>query len=165
MRRWLKVRLDLHAPGRVIHRRGVHYLLVSVQAVKPDGERYQSTRDDYEWLNDRVGKAARWLPYIDFERIVDERNEEAIRVRHSRALPPASGAAVLTGYDGVTLPEPLSVDVAKPYPFLSNLQAEQRFCFAVFGEKSSLSPTQAVRRAAQGRPVHRGRRTERGAGL
>ena len=36
--RWLKVRLDLHAPGRVIHLRGVHYLLVAVQAVKPDGD-------------------------------------------------------------------------------------------------------------------------------
>lgn len=29
--RWLKVRLDLHAPFRVIHLRGVHYLLVAVR--------------------------------------------------------------------------------------------------------------------------------------
>ena len=80
------VRLDLHAPGRVTYLRGVHYLLVSVQAVKPDGERYRNTRDDYEWLNDRVGKAARWLRYIDFERVVDERNSEANK------SPPSSNA-------------------------------------------------------------------------
>jgi hypothetical protein len=55
--RWLKVRLDLHAPGRNIHLRGVHYLLVAVQAKKPDGGPYENTKADYCWLNDRVAKA------------------------------------------------------------------------------------------------------------
>ena len=53
--------------------------------------------------------------------------------------PPTSGAAVTTGYDGVTLPAPLSIDRAQPYPLL-DLQGEQKYCFAVFGEKSSLAP-------------------------
>jgi hypothetical protein len=141
--RWLRVRLDLHAPLRVIHLRGVHYLLVSVQATKPDGSPYQNSRDDYQWLNDRVGKPARWLRYIEFDRIIDERNEEAIISRRPRLLPPETGAAVSTGYDGLVLPEPVSIEPARPYPSLSNFRGEQRFCFAVFGEKSSLSPVLA----------------------
>ena len=44
--RWLKVRLDLHAPFRVIHLRGVHYLLGRGAAVTPDGQPYQNPKDD-----------------------------------------------------------------------------------------------------------------------
>ena len=138
--RWLMVRLDLHAPGRVIHLRGVHYLLVAVQARKPDGTPYENTREDYEWLNDKVGKAARWTRYIDFERIIDERNEEAIIARQPRIAAPIRTAYVSTGYTALTLPEPIKVWRAGPRPLLSGFQPEQKFCFAVFGEKSSLSP-------------------------
>ena len=138
--RWLKVRIDLHAHFRVIHLRGVHYVLVSVQAVKPDGTPYMNTKKDYEWLNDRVGKPARWLRYIPFDSIIDERNEEAIISRAPRLPPPETGAAVSTGYDGPILPESVSIEPAVPSPSLSNFRGEQRFCFANFGEKSSLSP-------------------------
>ena len=138
--RWLMVRLDLHAPGRVIHLRGVHYLLVAVQARKPDGAPYENTREDYEWLNDKVGKAARWTRYIDFERIIDERNEEAIIGRQPRVAAPIRTAYVSTGYTALALPEPIKVWRAGPRPLLSGFHAEQTFCFAVFGEKSSLSP-------------------------
>lgn len=141
--RWLKVRLDLHVSLRVIHLRGIHYLLVAVQATKPDGAPYQNNRDDYQWLNDKVGKAARWLRYIEFDRIVDERNEEAVISRAPRLMLPETGAAVSTGYEGLVLPEPVSIEPARPYPGLSNFRGEQRFCFAVFGEKSSLSPVLA----------------------
>ena len=51
--------------------------------MKPDGTPYENTKADYFWLNDRVAKAARWLRYIAFDRIIDERNEEPVfkRVR------------------------------------------------------------------------------------
>jgi hypothetical protein len=139
--RWLRVRLDLHAYGRIIHIRGIHYLLVAVQVTKPDGTRYENTKKDYEWLNDRVAKAARWLRYVGFDEIVDERNEEAVRVRAERVLTPISVAYVTTGYAGstVVLPEPLAIHRAEPRPILSGFDPKQRFCFAVFGEKSSLN--------------------------
>lgn len=137
--RWLMVRLDLHAPLRLIHLRGVHYLLVSVQAVKPDGQPYQNTKDDYWWLNDRVAKAARWLRYISFDRIVDERNEEAVISRAPRITAAISSATISTGYNGVVLPEPLSISRPEPHPRLSGFQLEQKYCSAAFGEKSSLS--------------------------
>ncbi len=139
--RWLLVKLDFFAPRRVIHLRGVHYLLVATQSLKPDGARYQNTKADYFWLNDRASKAARWLRYVDFERIVDERNEEAVIARAPRARTPSSVAIVLTGYNNnnVMLPEPLAVHRAKLNAGLVHFQPEQRYAFAVFGEKSSLN--------------------------
>ena len=106
---------------------------------EPDGQPYQNTKDDYFWLNDRVAKAARWLRYIPFDRIVDERNEEAVVARAPRTHAAISAAYVTTGYNGVALPNPLTIYRARPLPLLSGFRAEQRFCFAVFGEKSSLS--------------------------
>ena len=140
--RWLRVRLNLHAPGRIIHLRGIHYLLVGVQAIKPDGTRYENTKADYFWLNDRVAKAARWLRYIGFDDIVDERNEEAIKVHRShKSTLPMGFAYAVTGYDGRhhLLPAPMSIDRATLSPGLSGFQPERRFCFVAFGEKSSLA--------------------------
>ena len=37
--------------------------------MKPDGEIYRNTDDDWMWLSEIAGKAARWLGYIPFERI------------------------------------------------------------------------------------------------
>ena len=137
--RWLKVRLDLFAPGRVIHLRGVHYLLVATQALKPDGTPYTNTKDDYFWLNDRVAKAARWLRYIPFDRIIDERNEEPVIARALRGAMAIPNVYVSTGYNGVDLPRRIGVHRAEPRATLAGFRPEQRFCFAVFGEKSSLS--------------------------
>jgi hypothetical protein len=59
---------------RKIHWRGLHYALVSTNnLVKPNGEMYRNTDEDWEWLSTVAGKAARWLGYIPFERIVDNR--------------------------------------------------------------------------------------------
>jgi hypothetical protein len=141
--RWLKVRLDLHAPGRHVHLRGVHYLLVAVQAMKPDGTAYRNNKDDYEWLNERAAKAARWLRYIDFERISDERNAEAVIFRAERRLSAPIGSAIaITGYQAPSIIRPapvIEISRANPQAVLTGLHVEQRFCFAAFGEKSSLS--------------------------
>ena len=58
-----------------IHLRGLHYLLASHGDVtRPDGERYINTDEMWRWLTETAIKAARWLGYVPFERIVDERN-------------------------------------------------------------------------------------------
>jgi hypothetical protein len=141
--RWLKVRLDLHAPDRQIHLRGVHYLLVAVQAVKPDETPYQNNKEDYSWLNDRAAKAARWLRYIGFERISDERNAEPVIFRAERRSSAPIGVAIAsTGYQAPSIirPAPLiEISRANPRAVLTGFHVEQRFCFAAFGEKSSLS--------------------------
>jgi hypothetical protein len=63
------------APEAKIHLRGLHYLLtVSADVTRPDGARYINSEAIWEWLADTAMKAARWLGYVRFERIIDERN-------------------------------------------------------------------------------------------
>ena len=77
---WIAEQLNrLLAPGKKIHWRGLHYLLVSTTSLtKPNGEAYRNIEEDWTWLIDTAGKAARWLGYIPFERITDNRNAEPV---------------------------------------------------------------------------------------
>src|SRR5215475_2163989 len=71
-----------------IHWRGLHYALVSsTNLTKPSGEPYRNTDDDWTWLTNVAGKSARWLGYIDFERITDNRNSEPF-IHHKARLKP-----------------------------------------------------------------------------
>ena len=57
---------------------GLHYALVSSTSLtKPNGARYLNNADDWEWLQVEASKAARWLGYVPFDRIVDQRNYAA----------------------------------------------------------------------------------------
>src|SRR5262245_31802438 len=64
-----------------IHLRGCHYIFVSVEPpiLKPDGTPYQNTTDDWLWLLS-LSNVARWLGYVGFQEIVDERNAAPIIV-------------------------------------------------------------------------------------
>ena len=62
--------------GRVVHNRGLHYLLIGQR--KPDGRAYENDEKTWKWLTDRVSKAARWLGYVPFEQITDQRNAEPV---------------------------------------------------------------------------------------
>jgi hypothetical protein len=87
---WLARQLD-RAVGRErrIHWRGLHYALVSTtNLTKSNGERYRNDDENWTWLVNVAGKAARWLGYIPFERITDNRN--APRCVWLRALTPAA---------------------------------------------------------------------------
>src|SRR5262245_53972241 len=72
---WLAEQAGRHGLGeRKIHLRGLHYLLLSAEAVKPNGLPYTNTDTDWEWMSEDCAKAARWLGYIPFDQIVDARN-------------------------------------------------------------------------------------------
>jgi hypothetical protein len=65
---WLARQLD-RAIGRErrIHFRGLHYALVSTtNLTKPNGERYRNDDENWTWLVNVAGKAARWPGYIPF---------------------------------------------------------------------------------------------------
>jgi hypothetical protein len=115
------------------HLRGLHYVLVSAQVSKPDGLRYTNTDDDWDWLG-KAAKAARWLGYVPFDRIVDQRNDEpVIRPYATRANP--------TPY--VTVDVEVSIPDAQdlqPYVGLSGFTTAQPYRLVMVGEKSSLSP-------------------------
>jgi hypothetical protein len=74
--RWCADNLERFlAPDARIHLRGSHYLLAaSADVTRPDGSPYINSDAVWEWLADTAMKAARWLGYVPFERIVDERN-------------------------------------------------------------------------------------------
>jgi hypothetical protein len=132
--KWLGRHLTrLLGTTRRIHWRGLHYVLVSSKhrIIKPNGEPYQNTDEDWTWLSEIAGKAARWLAYIPFERITDNRNAEPIIHRHSKVEPEAS---VSIGLD-VTIPD---ADDIEPLVIVEGLEPRQAFYFVIFGEKASL---------------------------
>jgi hypothetical protein len=75
---WLKEMIERSVPdGRRIHLRGLHYVFVASAGIYlpgPGGKPYVNTEECWSWLADSAAKSARWLGYIPFERIVDERN-------------------------------------------------------------------------------------------
>ncbi len=63
---------ELGLGDRKIHLRGLHYMVIG--RTKPDGQPYINTEEDWTWLAEDAGKAARWLGYLDFDQIIDNRN-------------------------------------------------------------------------------------------
>ena len=61
-----------------IHNRGIHYMIVaSGNVLLPNGERYINDKKCWEYL-EHASKVARWLGYVPFSAISDERNSEPI---------------------------------------------------------------------------------------
>ena len=56
-----------------IHARGIHYLLVG-RVAKPDGSLYVNDAKTWEWLSEKVIKAARFLGYLPWTATRDARN-------------------------------------------------------------------------------------------
>jgi hypothetical protein len=78
------------AQQETVHLRGLHYLLSSTAIVRPDGRLYVNDHSCWTWLQDRSAKAARWLGYVDFDRIHDARNEDPIWSAGSPCSPEAA---------------------------------------------------------------------------
>ena len=115
-----------------VHIRGLHYLASSAGDVrKPDGKLYINSNPDWIWINADASLAGRWLGYVPFERISDQRNEEAnIYVPDYR--PPWSH---LIGGDEVKLPE-----TSELMPRLyGSFHGRQPYRIILITEKSSLA--------------------------
>ena len=75
MGKWIAEHLDLVMPGGRIHPRGLHYRLASRgDLLLPRGKRYTNSTSCWTWLADAVA-AARWLGYVPWNRITDERSD------------------------------------------------------------------------------------------
>jgi hypothetical protein len=129
---WLAVHAERLGLGeRRIHLRGLHYMLVSGEVLKPNGLPYMNTEADWVWMSERCGKAARWLGFIPFEQIVDARNgEPSVVVRKPRDL----FSYVSVGVD-VEVPD---VDGLEPRVGISGFTGIQPYKIVFFGEKTSL---------------------------
>jgi hypothetical protein len=119
---WLAEQLD-RAVGaeRRIHWRGLHYGDIR----KPNGEIYRNDDANWTWLANSAGKAARWLGYVDFERIIDNRNSDPVILRRARVTPEAC----------ITIPD---VDELEPYAGVASFEGRQPYALMIFGEKTSL---------------------------
>jgi hypothetical protein len=130
---WLAEQLaKAYGPAQRAHWRGLHYAIVQDGTIrKPDGEIYQNTDDDWEWLIGTPAKAARWLGYVGFDRIVDQRNAPPIIHRKPRAR---AESYLAIGID-IDIPDAEDID---PEPVARGFVARQPYHFVIFGEKSSL---------------------------
>jgi hypothetical protein len=132
--KWVGEQLTrFYGPTRPAHWRGLHYAIIMAKkkVLKPNGEQYANTEEDWQWLSDVAGKAARWLGYIPFDRIDDHRNDPPIIHRKAR-VEPASHLSI--GLD-VDIPD---ADDIEPMPIARGFVSRQAFHFVIFGEKSSI---------------------------
>lgn len=128
--RWLADQItDLGLAGRRRHLRGLHYTLLG--RPKPDGLPYLT--DDWFWLQGRAGKAARFLGYVPFDSIVDERNDAPL-VRIYK--PPARPYGYVEAGIDIDLPD---IEEIVPQPRAANFEGAQHRKLVIFGEKSSLA--------------------------
>jgi hypothetical protein len=121
--------LGLLDTERAIHLRGVHYAILGRS--KPDGTTYVNTTDNWVWLVDGGAKAARWLGYVPWEKIVDQRNASPV-VRIFKPTVPWPYLNV-----GIEIDIPDAGDI-EPTLGLADFVGVQPYKLVLVGEKSSL---------------------------
>jgi hypothetical protein len=109
---------------------------MSAGAVKPSGEPYANTEEDWVWLSEKAAKAARWLGYVPFERIHEARNAEPVVRIFER---PEPTPRIDVGAE-VWIPDPENL---KPTVDVTDFTGVQPFRLVIFGEKTSLEPVLA----------------------
>jgi hypothetical protein len=129
---WIRDQLHrLYGARRNAHWRGLHYAITMAGGIiKPSGDVYVNNHDNWLWLSEIAAKAAKWLGYIPFDRINDERNAEPI-IHRTEKETPAKGLAISIS---VEIPD---VSNLKPYPVATGFEVRHAFHFVIFGEKSS----------------------------
>jgi hypothetical protein len=128
---WLAITAqDLGLGDRTIHLRGLHYMVIG--RPKPDGTPYTNTDEDWNWLTDDAGKAARWLGYLPFDQIVDQRNSPPM-VRVFTEPEPAPYISVAVEFE---VPE---LEDLVPRAGVADFRGVQPYRLVFVGEKSSLA--------------------------
>jgi hypothetical protein len=114
--------------NRKIHNRGLHYMILGQP--KPDGSIYVS--DEASWnLLEKASKFARWLGYLPFDQIVDQRNDPpTVRIFEE----PIPAPYINVGID-VDIP---AADDIIPKLGVDDFTGTQPYKLVIVGEKSSL---------------------------
>ena len=127
---WLAVTAqELGLGERKIHLRGLHYMVIG--RPKPNGVPYTNTDADWLWLSANAGKAARYLGYLPFDQIVDQRNTPPV----VRIFEWPEPEAFLNLDLDIYLPDAADLE---PRIGLSHFDGVQPFKLVLVGEKSSL---------------------------
>lgn len=130
---WLARNVErLGLADRTIHLPGLHYALVTDAPAKPNGQAYRNTEADWKWLQDKAADAARWLGYISFDRIVDQRNDKpVVRLRE----PTEPWPYLFVGLD-IDIPDAADIE---PRISVLDFEGVQPYKLVMIGEKSSLA--------------------------
>lgn len=128
---WLAITAqDLGLGDQKVHLRGLHYMVLGQP--KPDGTPYSNTEADWLWLSQTAGKAARFLGYLPFDQIVDQRNAPpVVRTAEEREEPWSYVHASIR----VDIP---AYQALEPVAGLANFTGTQPRKLVLVGEKSSL---------------------------
>jgi hypothetical protein len=124
---WLAATVGELLGTRKIHLRGLHYMIIGIGPAKPDGSPYANTDDDWVWISE---KAARWLGYVPFGQITDQRNAEPV-IREFTY--PEPGAYLSTDLD-IEIPDDI-----EPTLYTRDFRGVQPYHLVMIGEKSSLA--------------------------
>jgi hypothetical protein len=129
---WLATNAErLGLARRKIHLRGLHYAFVTDAPTKPNGETYRNTDADWRWLQEKAADAARWLGYIPFDRIVDQRNAEpVVRIVQRKTPSPYLSVGI-----HVRIPDASEIE---PRVDVEDFSGVQPYRIVMIGEKSSL---------------------------
>jgi hypothetical protein len=130
--RWLGEQVARFIGSRSVHLRGLHYVLVTANAEKPDGTLYRNNDDNWNWLEEKAAKAARWLGYVGFDQIIDQRNAPPLCWEREEPVDPAPYVKV--GVE-VEIPE---ADELEPSVGIENFKGQQPYGLVFLGEKFSL---------------------------
>lgn len=132
---WLAEAVTEFLPAdATIHLRGSHYALLG--RTRPRGGVYVNDDDTWTWLSEKAAKAARWLGYLPFTRIVDQRNAAPV-IRLAEQMNPSPWLDLGEVY--VQLPE----EITEPTVWLHDHVPPQPYSLALYGEKVSLEPVLA----------------------
>jgi hypothetical protein len=148
--RWFADQVARFVPrGQTVHLRGLHYRLVAAGNVRKPlgikgsqiqyGTRYINNNESWEWLVRQPANAARWLQYVPFDRIHDERNAEPENYADlAREIRKPSGG-IYTGGAAAHLDIP-KVGECLPFVYGEGFDtARQPYRIVLIGEKSSLA--------------------------
>ena len=142
--RWVRTTYDqlLSTTAPVPHIRGFHYkILLRGGVKKPDGQIYGHSSDDAAWLQNDAAKCARWLDYLPFEGIRDQRSDPPLKAPPEPAAidckPEITGtSAHVPDFDDPPPPSDIELEVDAMFPRRRN-----RFRLVAIGEKSGLADT------------------------
>lgn len=118
---------------RTIHVRGLHY--AAIGRTKPDGSTYANTDKNHGWMGQSV-VAARWLGYVDFTRITDERSDEPEVIEWQ----PPSAPSPWVDIPGIDVADEIPVlptDLS-PRAMVDAFVGAQPYHLVLVGEKTSL---------------------------
>jgi hypothetical protein len=121
------------ARDKRIHARGVFYACVAAGDVKlPNGDKFENTEENTKFVND-AGSLARWLGYVPFERLVDNKNDEPI----VREAPSSEDPEARIWANSLDIEE-LDPGSLKVFASLHHFEPRQPYRLLFFGEKTSL---------------------------